>query len=282
MSIRQVLGRALGPEWANPQGSGWARPLVQTNAGHVSTSLATQILVWGRVLPAAQYVDWFFYCNILALGLLAFGVFLTTPYVRKLFRLTQIVAEGGPSLITDLIPMFVQVTLISVVIMGLSIADYFILSHHSIELAQQMAYLFVALIGLGLAITSQNDTAYRVLVACTVIVITTGEPAWFNDYRYYVTVALAIFVSSLLDGLMLLQNPDIMKPIEVSLMRVKMVVKFFLSWHIIVSHPFAQFLIGALLFFNMWLYIYELRWGSFDDRLYAKLTPVDLVDNSQF
>lgn len=166
--------------------------------------------------------------------------------------------------------------------MGLSIADYFILSHQSIGLVQRMAYLFVALIGLGLAITSQNDHAYRVLVACTVIVITTGEPAWFNDYRYYVTVALAILVSSLLDGLMLLQNPDIMKPVEVSVMRVKMVVKFLLGWHIIVSHPFAQFLLGALLFFNLWLYIFELRWGSFDDRLYAKLTPVDLVANSQF
>ena len=259
---------------------GWVRPFSSGYACHTALFFSYEVLLWSHVCMAPQFneqrkFEILFWSNWISLLVLAVGVAWSIPYLRSTFQMMEIVVEDGPSLITELIPQYLFVGVMAAVVIIVGISDYLILEHQTIPLTSISVLAFLGVVGLEFAINSKIDYPQRVLIASTLLSLSLACPTSLNDSNIVNLVGLALLISSLLDALLIKQNPDIMVSMETFSLRLRMVVKIFLALSIAIqrlcglSIPLILFCVGC----DVILYIQERRWGTFTERIYRKYVP---------
>ena len=176
----------------------WERPFSAAFSSHTACFLSTQIFVLSHTFAAIETeynfkLSVLYWSNLLSALLLVLGTIRIIPYVRRIFREQEIVVNDGPSLITELLPQFLQNVFLLLVITITGLTDYNISLRFNLDIAV-IVYFFLGLVGLALAISSVTDHKERVLVATTVVTCTVHRPLWFSDYALVLPVTMAVLL----------------------------------------------------------------------------------------
>ena len=259
----------------------WDRPFVAGYSCQTAFFVSTQLLLWAHAFAAVETelptkLSVLFYANMTALVTVLLGFVAVVPYVRSTFQEKDVVVDGGPSLITDLIPQALANIALFAVIILVSIADQVTAVYMRIHSVTIAIYLVTGLAGLCVAIASLTDHKERVLVSTTVIAIAIQQPAWFSDWELMGPVAFAVLMSGYFDAVTVKVNQTVLRPLEVELLRIMIVFKLvlFLALAFTAASEVGILVIVAIVACNCAMYVQERRFGSITQRDYLRLVPV--------
>ena len=258
----------------------WVRPMRLAYANHTCNFLCGQIIVWSRLLFAIG-ANVLLYADYLALLTLLSGVLLGLPYVILIFRESEVVVEGGPSLISDIIPEWVATASLLASLLIFWMADHLIGDSESMQPAW-IIYMILSLFGLCISILSARNQKDRVLVSVVLLVLSLHEAGEFAEIPNRTILACACTLSYLFDAYEVQGSRHLIHPKELSVMRVSMVAKLCLAVSILFEllNPVSIGLIGLLFVLNCFVHVYERRWGNLHERACLQLaTPRDIPLN---
>ena len=246
----------------------WARPLTLAYSNHSSNFLCGQIIVWSRLLFAIG-TDVLLWSDYVAIVVLILGVLLGLPYVLSAFRENEIVVEGGPSLVSDVIPEWVASATLLVAVLVFWIADRLIGTNDSLGPAW-FIYLVISLVGLGASILSARNQKDRALVSVVLLILSLHEAGEFPDITIRTILACSCILSYLFDAYAVRGARELIHRNELRMTRVNMIVKLLLALSIIfVSlNALSTIFIAILFVLQCSIHIGERKWGTLEERAY--------------
>ncbi len=254
------------------QSERWARPFIAGYASHTSCFLATQILTLSRVFMAIETeyslkVNVLLILDLAALCICIVGLIQTFPYIKQVFQAQEIMVNGGPSLITEIIPnLILSITLLTTTV-TLFYADYTIRLNLNFHRAR-FFYIFIGLVGLVVAILSVHDYRERVIAAATIICSCLSGTQWFSDFGLIVPVATACLLLAFISFRESQNLTNLATNTEIEIFRVKTLFLVILALSILTSfvQPFGIMSLVIVFMCNGFLYIQERRFGSMPER----------------
>ena len=252
---------------------GWVRPLSLANANHTCNFLAGQILLWSRIMSITG-TDIVRISDIIAAVIILSGVVLGFPYVISTFRNSEVVVEGGPSLIRDILPEWGFSALLFGLVLTLFFADRFVECERAGMTAWSL-YTLVALVGVVVSIYSATNHKERVLVSVTYLVICLHRLDDFPAHRTQYILSIAFLLSYWIDALDVQVNRELLDVNELSVFRVQMILRVFIALSILFV-PWkwlSVILISCLFGSELVLHVYERKFGSVESRSYLSVVP---------
>ena len=242
-------------------------------APHTCNFLVIQLLVWSRVafilgVDALRLIDW------TCVGLLALGIGLGVPYALSVFRNSEVVVDGGPSLINDLLPEWIATSCIGIIVLTVLLADSWITGEGSLQYG---VHLYLLLFGGGLVFSISSAQAQGPKLVTSL----TGLNICLNALQQPVQVSntcilsIGLLLSYLHDATYLRQVRNFMEQQELALSRYSVLLKLSLA----VSIHFGPFrlisicLVSGLFLICVIMYVYERKHGAIRNRMYMHDVP---------
>jgi hypothetical protein len=253
---------------------GWARPFTIAYANQTFNFLAAQILLWSRLLSLTG-TNILVVCDIATGVSILTGVILGIPYVISAFRSSEIVVDGGPSLVRDIIPEWITSASLLTATLALLFADI-ATSSDSTPIFAWLIYVFIGLVGLTLSTLSKSSQKERLLVSVTFLLIYLNcKPNDSFIHPPQFIIPLSLVVSYLFDAYEVQQTRDLLHAKELLIFRLRMILKLFLALVLLISwlNIISRYLVVSLFASRLALYFFERKLGSIESRTYSRLLP---------
>lgn len=253
-------------------------------APHTCNFLVIQLLVWSRVayilgVDVLRDTDW------VCVVMLALGIGLGVPYALSVFRNSEVVVDGGPSLINDLLPEWIATSCIALLLLVLLVADSWITDQFSFQYG---LYLYLLIIGGGLvfSVSSAHAQGPKLVTSLTGFYICLNvlqQPAEISNSSI---LSVGLLLTYFIDAVYLRQVRTFMELHELALARYTVRIKLGLAVTIHFSSVrllSTCFVLGIVVLSCIG-YVYERKHGAIRNRVYRQDVPErsnnDISDSS--
>ena len=243
-------------------------------AVHSCNFLATELLLWTRLSFILGY-DFLSGSDWLCAGILVLGLLLGTPYVFSVIRASEVVVDGGPSLINELLPDWISTAVLFCLLVIVFIADRCLQGGDESRLGI-LLYLLIGITGLIYGILSVNNHNNRVLASVTMIFVCLHQLERLDEVPLPIVPSMGLFLSYLFDALTTRVTRDQLDAHELSTLRARMVAKLGLSGTILLDslNPVSIFLVVLIYACDCIEHVHERKHGSLDQRRYLQAVAV--------
>jgi hypothetical protein len=242
--------------------SGWDRPFTLAYSNHTCNFLGSQIIIWSRVAFLAG-ANFLVFSDYLAAAVTLLGVLLGVPYVISLLRVGEIILDGGPSLVNDILPQWIFTCFLLLLLGSLVIADRLIGEGSTFEPAL-IIYASLSVVSLTFSILSATNHKDRVIVSVTLLMVCLqqSEPSTVFNQRF--VVGLGFLISYLSDAYTIHGVREYCKKSELTLLRTMMILKLCTGVSFVFEDISAVtiFLMGLLFACQCAVYVHERKHGS--------------------
>jgi hypothetical protein len=257
---------------------GWVRPIRSLGfSGHTANFVAIQIFLLSRAFFAIQHpyehkLSVIRICDWISVLSLLLGTLLVLPYVKQIFQSREIVVQGGPSLITDLIPQLITNAGLLFVLILAAYADNTV--RHSLNFTVLVpVYFFLSLLGFAMSMTVHDSSRQVLIISSIGLVACIHQPKWFSDLELVVPASLGVCVL----GMQLMWEgktfSSVLTDIEIEVIRIRSVF-LFLTGVCMAFEGFKDFgavCLTAVAICNTFMHFHQRRLGTPSERMHLRI-----------
>jgi hypothetical protein len=193
----------------------------------------------------------------------------------SVIRASEVIVDGGPSLINELLPDWISTAVLSCILVMVFIADGFLGSESGMRRGV-LVYLLIGLLGLIYGILSVNNHNSRVLTSVTIIFVCLHQLEGLSEVPLRIVPSIGLMFSYFFDAFTTRLTRDQLEADELSTLRARMVAKVGLSGTSLIDslNPVSIFLVVLICACDCFEYVHERQHGSLEQRRYLQAAAI--------